>query len=125
MTNAILNVGVLGALFAVSVPVLRRVRAWPVVCTVVHLVLLTAVFDTIMIDVGLYEYATDKILGIYVWRAPLEDFAYPVAAAVGMPVLWTVLERRRARRAADPGPAPATPAPSAAPGPDPRDGTPA
>lgn len=98
MTNAVLNAGVLVALLAVSAPVLRRLRGWAVVATVLLLCVLTAVFDTIMIDVGLYEFDPAKILGLHVWGAPVEDFAYAIAAAVGMPVLWTVLSRRRARR---------------------------
>ena len=59
------------------------------------LCLLTAVFDTIMIGADLYVYSPEKILGIYVWGAPLEDFAYAIAAAIGIPVLWTVLGRRK------------------------------
>lgn len=100
MTNIVLNVGVLVVLLAVSFPTLRRLRVMPVVWTVVHLSLLTAVFDTLMIGADLYVFDPDKILGVYIWGAPLEDFAYAVAAAVGMPVLWTVLGRRRSRRAA-------------------------
>jgi len=95
MTNAVLNVAVLGVLLLVCAPVLRRLRGWPVVWTVVHLLVLTLVFDTLMIEVGLYAYAPSKILGVYLWGAPIEDFAYPIAAGIGMPVLWTVLGRRR------------------------------
>ncbi len=112
MTNLVLNVVVLAALGLVSWPVLRRMRGWPLVWAAVHLCLLTAVFDTVMIDVGLYVFDPDKILGVYVWGAPLEDFAYALAAAVLVPVLWTVLGRssRTSSRAAvrpvapEPGP---------------------
>ena len=95
MTNAVLNVLVLVVLVGVSWPVLRRLRGGPITGTVVALCLLTVVFDTVMIGVGLYVFDPDKILGIYVWRAPIEDFAYAIAAAVGMPVLWTVLGKRK------------------------------
>ncbi|MEZ0447191.1 lycopene cyclase domain-containing protein [Cellulomonas sp. ICMP 17802] len=97
MTNIVLNVIVLAVLGAVSWPVLRRMRALPIVWTVLHLCVLTAVFDTIMIDAGLYVFDPDKILGRYIWGAPLEDFAYAIAAAVGMPVLWVLLGRRTDR----------------------------
>lgn len=100
MTNIVLNVAVLVVLLAVSWPVLRRLRGWPVVWTVVHLCVLTAVFDTLMIAADLYVFDPSKILGVYIVGAPLEDFAYAIAAAVGMPVLWTVLGRRRRGAAA-------------------------
>ena len=93
MTNAVLNLIVLAVLVGVSWPVLRRLRGGPITGTVLVLCLLTAVFDTLMIAVGLYVFDGDKILGVYVWGAPIEDFAYAIAAAVGMPVLWTVLGR--------------------------------
>ncbi|MCC2335395.1 lycopene cyclase domain-containing protein [Cellulomonas wangsupingiae] len=93
MTNIVLNVLVLVALTVVSWPVLRRMRGWPLLWATVHLCVLTAVFDTIMIDVGLYVFDPAKILGVHVWGAPLEDFAYAIAAAVFVPVLWRVLGR--------------------------------
>ncbi|ARU52000.1 lycopene cyclase domain-containing protein [Cellulosimicrobium cellulans] len=95
MTNLVLNVLVLAALVAVSWRVLRRLGASAVVRTAVVLCVLTLVFDTLMIAADLYVYAPDKILGVYLWGAPLEDFAYPLAAALGVPVLWTVLGDRR------------------------------
>ena len=98
MTNIVLNVIVLAVLAAVSWRVLRGMRGMPLVWTVLHLCVLTAVFDTIMIDVGLYVFDPDKILGLYIWGAPLEDFAYAIAAAIGMPVLWVALGRRKSRR---------------------------
>ena len=100
MTNMVLNVLVLAVLGAVSWRVLRGMRGMPLVWTALHLCVLTAVFDTIMIDVGLYVFDPDKILGWYIWGAPLEDFAYAIAAAVGMPVLWVALGRRESRRTA-------------------------
>ena len=95
MTNIVLNVIVLAVLGAVSWRVLRGMRGMPLVWTALHLCVLTAVFDTIMIDVGLYVFDPDKILGWYIWGAPLEDFAYAIAAGVGIPVLWVALGRRR------------------------------
>ena len=95
MTAIVLNGVVLAVLLVVSLPVLRRLRLLPVVWTVLHLSILTMVFDTLMIRVGLYVFDPHKILGVHVWGAPLEDFAYAAVAGIGMPVLWTVLGPRR------------------------------
>jgi len=103
MTNLTLNIGVLVVLVAVSAPVLRRLRGWPVIGTIAHLSMLTLIFDTLMIGVGLYVFDPAKIVGIYLWGAPLEDFAYAIAAGIAMPVLWTVLGRRGGRASASAG----------------------
>ena len=58
------------------------------------LVLLTAVFDNVMIAVGLFEYADSVISGLRLGLAPIEDFAYPVAAAFLVPAVRTLLAPR-------------------------------
>ncbi len=61
------------------------------------LLVVTAVFDNVMIGIGLVGYDRALISGVFIGRAPLEDLAYSVAAAVLLPSLWTLLTRRRAR----------------------------
>jgi lycopene cyclase domain-containing protein len=89
MTNIVLNLVVLVLVAAATAWTLRRHRAGPLLWTAAVMVVLTLVFDTVMIGVGLYEYAPDKILGIYLAGAPLEDFAYPLAAVLLLPAVWT------------------------------------
>lgn len=60
----------------------------------VVLLLMTALFDNIMIGIGLVGYEPSLISGAFIGIAPLEDFAYAVAAAVLLPALWVLLERR-------------------------------
>ena len=55
---------------------------------------LTAGFDKQMIAPGLFTYAPGMISGVMVGLAPLEDFAYPVAAVLLLPGLWILLGRR-------------------------------
>ena len=95
MTNALLNIGVLVVLVVVVGPVLRRLRPGPLVWTALLMAALTTVFDTLMIAADLYVFDPDRILGVYVWGAPVEDFAYALAAVMVMPALWTWLGRRR------------------------------
>lgn len=80
----------------------RRPRPWPhpgaVVVTVVALVVLTAVFDSLMIAAELFHYSPELLAGPHVGLAPIEDFAYPLATAALLPAVWEVLRRRRTAR---------------------------
>jgi lycopene cyclase domain-containing protein len=79
----------------------RAVR-WRVLgLALVPMLLLTAVFDNIMIGVGLVGYDPERISGAFVGIAPLEDFAYTVAAVVLLPSLWALLPSRRDPARAD------------------------
>lgn len=59
------------------------------------LMLLTAVFDNIMIAVGLFHYAESQISGLRLGLAPVEDFSYPLAALVLLPSLWILFGAER------------------------------
>ncbi|MDX6317725.1 MAG: hypothetical protein QOD35_1125 [Nocardioidaceae bacterium] len=72
---------------------------WRTTATVaLILVVLTAVFDSIMISFDLFRYDTAALLGLRVARVPIEDFAWPVAAALALPALWALLGRRATSR---------------------------
>lgn len=86
-----LSIAVLALAVAVWRRRLTRRVAIAVVGTTVALVLLTAVFDNLMIGVGLFDYSPEGLSGVHVGLAPLEDFAYPIAAAVLLPALWLLL----------------------------------
>lgn len=62
------------------------------------LLLLTAVFDNLMIAAGLFGYNPERISGAFLWLAPLEDFAYPLAAVLLLPALWELLGSRKPLR---------------------------
>lgn len=69
--------------------------------TAVVLVVLTAVFDSLMIAAGLMEYTAEHLIGSYIGLAPIEDFAYPIAAVILLPALWLLAAPRpRYRRTA-------------------------
>lgn len=71
----------------------RRMRAsaW----TALALVLLTAIFDNIMIAVDLFSYPAEHLSGLRIGLAPLEDFAYPICAAFLVPAIFTLVSARR------------------------------
>lgn len=56
--------------------------------------LLTAVFDSIMIAAGLFGYVDGTRLGPAIGLAPVEDFAYPVVTVLLVPAVWTLARRR-------------------------------
>lgn len=74
--------------------IVRRTARWAAVALAAAVLLVaTAIFDNVMISVGLVAYDAGKIQGAFVGVAPIEDFAYAVAAVVGLPALWSLLER--------------------------------
>ena len=96
MTYPVLNAIFLGLAALVAAvalwrrPAARRLAA-PAGLALAAVLVLTAVFDNIMIGVGLVAYDADLISGWFVGLAPVEDFAYPVAAALLLPALWSLL----------------------------------
>lgn len=100
MTYWALNAIFLAAVAAVAIVAVlsKRGPRWASVGLVLAVVLLmTAVFDNVMIGVGLVGYSPEKISGAFIGIAPLEDFAYAIAAVVLLPSLWTLTGGRRAQ----------------------------
>ena len=64
----------------------------------VVLFVLTAIFDNVMISAGLFTYPETLISGIRIGLAPIEDFAYPLCLAFGLPALAALLAQRTARK---------------------------
>ncbi|WP_105033908.1 lycopene cyclase domain-containing protein [Cryobacterium aureum] len=95
MTYLLLNTAFLAvaALVAAVALVRRLISARFVACVAAALILsllLTAVFDNLMIGAGLFSYDPEHISGLFVLLAPIEDFAYPLAAAILLPALWAL-----------------------------------
>ncbi|SIO05133.1 lycopene cyclase domain-containing protein [Agromyces cerinus] len=58
------------------------------------LVVLTIVFDSIMIATGLFDYADAHIWGVRLGLAPIEDLAYPIAGVLLLSGLWNLMGER-------------------------------
>ncbi|RLK49112.1 lycopene cyclase domain-containing protein [Microbacterium telephonicum] len=65
----------------------------------IGLVLLTAVFDNVMIALDLFTYPPEHLSGLRIGLAPLEDFSYPVCAAFLVPAVHALLTPRPAGHA--------------------------
>lgn len=95
----------LAAVFtAATVPVLavavvkrRPDRRWWAATglTALALVVLTAVFDSIMIAADLFRFDEESLTGIHVGLAPIEDFAWPIAATILVSSLLLLLAPAR------------------------------
>ncbi len=100
MTYTLLNLVFLGAvaLVALVAVLVRRAPQWKAVgAAAVLLLALTAIFDNVIIGTGLVDYDDALISGVRIGLAPIEDFAYTVAALVLLPAVWELLPRRRTR----------------------------
>jgi len=99
VTYWLLNLGFLAVVAAVAVAALlaRRVPRWRLVgLTAIVMVVMTAVFDNVLVGVGIVAYDQARISGIRIGVAPIEDFAYAIAAVVLLPSLWSLLTPRAA-----------------------------
>jgi lycopene cyclase domain-containing protein len=72
----------------------RRLNRRALSITALVLLTLTAVFDNIMIGVGLVDYGDAQISGVRLGIMPIEDFSYTVFAVLALPALWTLLPQR-------------------------------
>ena len=93
MTYLILNIlfiaAVVLALYALKIPIAKR---WYV--ALIPLLILTALFDPIIIYFDIVGYDTSKILGLTFFGAPLEDFMYSILAAILVPSIWNYMNKK-------------------------------
>jgi lycopene cyclase domain-containing protein len=73
-------------LLALGVRRITPSRAW--MTTVIIIVILTAIFDSMIVGLSIVSYNHDKIMGIFVGLAPIEDFFYALFACIIVPFLW-------------------------------------
>ncbi|WP_127130281.1 lycopene cyclase domain-containing protein [Georgenia sp. SYP-B2076] len=94
-----------GAVALAGGRVARPGRRWWVASAVVAagLLVLTVVFDSLMVAADLFRYEAAALTGLRVGLAPVEDLAWPLAAAAALPALWELLGAREKRRAARAG----------------------
>lgn len=95
-TYLILNLIVIVAICAVLKQYPRRLnKAWMV--TLISLLVLTAIFDNVIILMDIVGYNPAKILGVYIGVAPVEDFMYALMAVILVPALWHKLGGKHAK----------------------------
>ncbi|HEV7741676.1 MAG TPA: lycopene cyclase domain-containing protein [Pseudolysinimonas sp.] len=94
LTYWVLNAPFLGAalLVALAALLVRRAPLWRVLgLTALGVLLLTGLFDNVLVGTGIVGYDSARISGAFVGVAPIEDFSYAVAAVLLLPSLWRLL----------------------------------
>lgn len=88
MTYLVLNIVflliVLGVLVAARKLKWRSAMTW----TMIILLVATAIFDSVIVGVGIVAYEESKILGLRIGEAPIEDFFYAILAGIIIPTIW-------------------------------------
>lgn len=94
MTYPLLTLLVLG-IFAVYWFLMRKyLPVKPLLSAAVVMLFLTLVFDNLIIATGIVDYDPEKISGIRLGVAPIEDFAYTIVALILVPSLFNFLRSR-------------------------------
>ena len=86
---------VIAVLLLISVFTKRSPGLKALSLTLLVLLAMTAVFDNIMIAIGLVGYDPELTNPARIGVAPLEDFAYAIAAALGLPAVWMLTAKRK------------------------------
>lgn len=85
-------------IFMLVVVTLIRILKIPIVkqwyVALIPLLLLTAIFDPLIIYFDIVGYDVDKTLGLRWLGAPIEDFMYSIMAIVMVPSLWNYFHKR-------------------------------
>lgn len=66
--------------------------------TLAALLVLTLIFDNLIVGLSIVGYDPSKILGIKLGVAPIEDFMYALLAVMIVPSLWRTLGKQNDTR---------------------------
>jgi lycopene cyclase domain-containing protein len=95
MTYLALNLTFMFIAF-VTLNLVSRKSPWRAIgFTMLWMLLVTLVFDNIIIVLEIVGYDKTKISGILLGLAPIEDFAYTVVAVLAVSIIWTKLTKEK------------------------------
>jgi len=95
MTYLALNVTFMLIAFVILNLVSRKSPWRAISFTMLWMLLVTLVFDNIIIGLEIVGYDKTKISGILLGLAPIEDFAYTVVAVLAVSIIWTKLTKEK------------------------------
>lgn len=70
-----------------------KYRCFTTPIVMLPMLVLTAVFDNLIILSGIVDYDDTKLLGINILAVPIEDFAYTVVAVLLVPAIWKAVSK--------------------------------
>lgn len=88
MSYPLLTMIVLGIFLIYAILMRRWLSVEPLSYAAILMFTLTAIFDNVIIGTGIVAYDEDKLLGLKILYAPIEDFAYAAVALVLVPSLF-------------------------------------
>lgn len=66
-------------------------RVWWI--TLLIMLILTAIFDSLIVGFDIVGYNLNNISQIYIFKAPIEDFAYTLLAVILIPFIWGSIKK--------------------------------
>lgn len=70
-----------------------RYRCFTTPIVLLPMLVLTAIFDNLIVATGIVAYDESKLLGIKLLTVPLEDFAYTIVAVLLVPAIWKAMTK--------------------------------
>jgi len=74
---------------------LKRALLWSraTAVTLGVLVIMTTIFDSLIISADIVRYSEPLILGLHIGLAPVEDFFYTLLAVILVPSVWHITKK--------------------------------
>jgi lycopene cyclase domain-containing protein len=70
-----------------------RFRCFTTPVVALPMLVLTAIFDNLIVAAGIVGYDQSKLFGVNVGVVPIEDFAYTVVAILMVPTIWKAMKK--------------------------------
>jgi lycopene cyclase domain-containing protein len=93
MTYGDLNFIFLAATLIATWVIKSRYQCFTAPIVALPMLLLTAIFDNLIIFAKIVAYDESKLYGVFIGLVPIEDFAYTVVAVLLVPAIWKAMTK--------------------------------
>lgn len=93
MTYGELNLIMLGIALTMSWIIKSKYSCFTTPMVILPMLVLTAVFDNLIVLAGIVAYDDTKLMGISLGAVPIEDFAYTIVAVLLVPAIWKAVNK--------------------------------